>query len=121
ERVKRRGRGWGEKNAKAGSPADEQPVSFWAFFGYFALPQQQLTSCRRCSCAVQPAPPKLPSTVRGSRVEQRRQVMNTFAKVALCALMSAGSATAPTAAMTSPAEARGGFSFSFGYPGYGGY
>ena len=48
--------------------------------------------------------------------------MNKFAKVALGALMVAGAATATTAAMTSPAEARGSISFSFGGPGYyGGY
>ena len=49
--------------------------------------------------------------------------MRKFAKIALGALMVAGAATATTAAMTSPAEARGGFSFSIGGgPGYyGGY
>jgi hypothetical protein len=48
--------------------------------------------------------------------------MKTFAKFALGALMVAGAATATTAAMTSPAEARVGVSFSFGGPGYyGGY
>src|SRR5690348_16963241 len=51
------GAGLGRKKCKGRWAADEQSVSFWAFFGYFALPQQQLTSCRRCSCAVQPAPP----------------------------------------------------------------
>jgi hypothetical protein len=61
--------------------------------------------------------------------------MRKFAKIALAALMVAGSVTATTAAMTSPAEARVGVSFSFGggpgyyggyygpayYPGYAGY
>jgi len=50
--------------------------------------------------------------------------MKKFAKLALGALMVAGAATATTAAMTSPAEARGGVSFSFGVGGpgyYGGY
>jgi hypothetical protein len=65
---------------------------------------------------------QIPVMVRGEPVEQRRDEMRTFAKFALGALMVAGAATATTAAMTSPAEARGSFSFSFGYPGYyGGY
>ena len=56
-------------------------------------------------------------------MEQMEIKMRKFAKIALGALMVAGAATATTAAMTSPAEARGGVSFSFGVgPGYyGGY
>jgi hypothetical protein len=64
--------------------------------------------------------PRCIRTDRGP--EQRRPTMNKFAKFALGALMVAGAATATTAVTTSPAEARGSFSFSFGYPGYyGGY
>jgi hypothetical protein len=47
--------------------------------------------------------------------------MNTFAKVAFGALMVAGAATATTAAMTSPAQARVAVGFSIGGPGYYGY
>ena len=47
--------------------------------------------------------------------------MRTFAKFALGALMVAGAATATTAAMTSPAEARVAVGFSIGGPGYYGY
>src|SRR6185436_11633072 len=54
--------------------------------------------------------------------EQRRPMMRKFAKFARKivwgALMVAGAATATTAAMTTPAEARVGVSFGFGYPGY---
>ena len=44
--------------------------------------------------------------------------MRKFAKVALGALMMAGAATATTAAMTSPAEARVSVGIGLGFPGY---
>ena len=48
--------------------------------------------------------------------------MKNFAKLALGALMVAGAATATTAAMTSPAEARVSVGIGLGFPGYyGGY
>ena len=47
--------------------------------------------------------------------------MKKFAKLALGALMVAGAATATTAAMTSPAEARVTVGFDIGGPGYYGY
>jgi hypothetical protein len=55
---------------------------------------------------------------RGFDGEQRRTVMRKFAKVALGALMMAGAATATTAAMTSPAEARVSVGIGLGFPGY---
>src|SRR6185295_16445311 len=54
----------------------------------------------------------------GVRSEQRRTVMRKFAKVALVALMMAGAATATTAVMTSPAEARVSVGIGLGFPGY---
>src|SRR5665213_1681022 len=57
-----------------------------------------------------------------TRDEQRRPVMKKFAKLALGALMVAGAATATTAAITTPAEARVSVGIGIG-PGYygGGY
>src|SRR5258707_4322582 len=86
-------------------------------FGVFRHWPQQLATCPRCSCAVQPPSFKLSAT-EGDGIGTMETKMRKFAKVALGALMVAGAATATTAAITTPAEARVSAGIGLGFPGY---
>src|SRR4051812_6707451 len=101
--------------------AHEWSVSFRAFSGYFAPGGNRAPSPAFVHLWFSRFFPKCAS-LRGIGIRAMELIMKKFAKLALGALMVVGAVAATTAVTTTSAEARTGFSFSFGSPGYyGGY